>query len=70
MTPIPPAPPVPSSLDPEVTFDAQWEEFNRWIAEELRPGVNAAATAVGDNATAAVAAAAQAGASAPAAAAK
>ena len=64
MTPIPPAPPIPSSLDPEVTFDAQWEAFNRWIADDLRPGVNAAATAVGDNATAAAKAAQQAGASA------
>ena len=66
--PVPPpigaAPPVPSSLDPEATFDAQWEAFNRWIADDLRPGVNAAATAVGDNATAAAAAAQQAGASA------
>ena len=64
MTPIPPAPPVPSSLDPEVTFDAQWEAFNRWIADDLRPGVNAAATAVGGDATAAAEAAQQAGASA------
>lgn len=64
MTPIPPAPPVPSSLDPEVTFDAQWEAFNRWVADDLRPGVNAAATAVGGNATAAAEAAQQAGASA------
>ena len=64
MTPIPPAPPVPSSLDPEVTFDAQWEAFNRWIADDLSPGVNAAATAVGGDATAAAEAAQQAGASA------
>ena len=64
MTPVPPAPPVPSSLDPEVTFDAQWETFNRWIADDLGPGVNAAATAVGGAATAAAEAAQQAGASA------
>ncbi len=64
MTPIPPAPPVPSSLDPEVTFDAQWEAFNHWVADDLRPGVNAAASAVGGNATAAAEAAQQAGASA------
>ena len=65
--PIPAAPPIPTSTSPEATFDAQWEAFNRWIADDLRPGVNAAATAVGDNATAAAEAAQQAGASAGAA---
>ena len=42
-TPVPPpigaAPPIPSSLDPEVTFDAQYEAFNAFERDVLRePG--------------------------------
>lgn len=70
-TPITAAPPVPTSTDPEATFDAQYEAFNNWEKTQLVPGINALAanvyinaqdaadqaTAAGDAAAAAVPAA-------------
>ena len=47
---IPAAPPVPNSLSPEATFDAQYEAFNRYEAETLVPALNAAIAALGANA--------------------
>ena len=64
-TPVPPpigaAPPVPSSLDPEATFDAQYEAFNTFERDVLVPGINAHTTNVHTNALAAETAAGSAG---------
>ena len=64
-TPVPPpigaAPPVPSSLDPEVTFDAQYEAFNTFERDVLVPGINAHTANVHANAQAAETAADNAG---------
>lgn len=62
-SPIGAAPPVPSSLDPEATFDAQYEAFNSFERDVLVPGINAHTTNVHANAEAAETAAANAGAS-------
>lgn len=51
--PITPAPSVPDSSNPEAEFDAQWEAFNAWVRDSLRPGSNALAAAAFANATAA-----------------
>lgn len=60
-SPIGAAPPVPSSLDPEATFDAQYEAFNAFERDVLVPGINAHTTNVHANALAAETAAANAG---------
>ena len=64
-TPVPPpigaAPPVPSSLDPEATFDAQYEAFNAFERDVLVPGINAHTINVHANALAAETAAGNAG---------
>ena len=64
-TPVPPpigaAPPVPSSLDPEATFDAQYEAFNTFERDVLVPGINAHTANVRANALAAETAAQNAG---------
>ena len=63
--PVPPpigaAPPVPSSLDPEATFDAQYEAFNTFERDVLVPGINAHTVNVHANAQAAETAADNAG---------
>lgn len=46
---IPAAPPVPDRTVPEEEFDPAFEEFNRWQADELVPGINALAANVADN---------------------
>lgn len=56
-TPITAAPPVPDSTTPEEQFDAEYEAFNAWEKNVLRPGVNALAENVFGNATDAVASA-------------
>jgi len=48
--PIDSAPSVPSSAAPEATFDAAYEAFNTWEAQELQPKANALAQGVYDNA--------------------
>lgn len=65
-TPIPiaAAPPVPSSLMPEATFDSMYEAFNAYERDQLVPGINREIAGVHTNATAAAEAAQQAGASA------
>ena len=50
-TPIDPAPDVPDSSLDEPTFDAQFEAFLTWLANDAEPGMNALATNVFDNAT-------------------
>lgn len=63
-TPIPAAPAVPKSSDPEATFDAQYEAFNAWEHDQLQPGMNALAANVYGNAQDAQVSAASAAASA------
>ena len=64
-TPVPPpigaAPPVPSSLDPEATFDVQYEAFNTFERDVLVPGINAHTANVHANALVAETAADNAG---------
>lgn len=48
--PIAAAPALPSSSDPEATFDAAFEAFFNWEKNTLRPGVNAAAQVTFENA--------------------
>lgn len=57
-------PSVPSSADPEATFDAAYEAFNTWERDTLRPGMNALATVTYDNAVDAAASASSASSSA------
>lgn len=51
--PIDPGPAVPTSADPEATFDAMFEAFLAWQKNELQPGANALAAAAYTNALAA-----------------
>lgn len=51
--PIDPGPAVPTSADPEATFDAMFEAFLAWQKNTLQPGANALAAATYTNAVAA-----------------
>ncbi len=57
-TAIASAPPVPDSTDPNTVFDAEFEAFNLYLKDQFRPGVNALANNVFDNAVEAAASAA------------
>lgn len=49
-TPITPGPPVPSSTDPQETFDAMFEASLSWQRDQLQPDANALAENVYQNA--------------------
>lgn len=56
ITPISPGPALPSSADPEATFDAAFEAFLSWQKTQLQPQANALAQATYGNTVEAVAA--------------
>lgn len=66
-TPIDAAPAVPTSTDPESTFDAMFEAFMAWMKNNAQPGMNGAASVTYANAVEATTAAALASAQAAAA---
>lgn len=51
--PLDPAPAVPTSTDPEATFDAMFEAFLAWLKNQAQPGMNALADNMFANASAA-----------------
>lgn len=58
IVPVDPGPSVPSSSDPETTFDAAYEAFLSWQKNNLQPQINALSVANTNNATEALNAAA------------